>query len=398
MPIGHKTCIKINTAHLRHNVKVLKKHLGPYFFCPVVKVNAYGHGLPLIARCLESENIDAFCVSSFEEGVQVRRSLYKPIPILVFTADYNPDEVRACREYHLTPVIGQTSDLFKFQDLRHKLDVHLKFNTGLNCYGFSTKDAQFVKDYLMDNPFLKVTGIATHLAQSYDAGQTDGCTAMQEKEFSKVQRVFGEQNYHYQNSACLLLQGNIGVGGRPGLALYGILPYTHRSVKMDLKPVMSFQTQVISIRHIEKGMSVSYEHQWTAQRKSIIGLIPIGYADALKRNLEGRQIHFLIKGQLAPLIGVIRMNCCLLDLTDVKGHIEVGERVVIFGESEDQQLSIKDLASQSGLTPYEMFTSIRSDIPRQLADNKEYVSHFGEREDLEVKSLYSPRPIHFDSQ
>ena len=364
-----KTQIKLNLSNLRHNVRLLKKHLGPYFFCPVVKSNAYGHGLTPIIQCLETEDIDAFCVSSVEEGMQVRFLLQRPIPIIVFTTDYDNEDVKACLDCHLTPVLCQPADLLRWKGIRQKHNIHLKFNTGLNCYGFSIKEAPTLKSECTSHPYLHLTGIATHLAQSYDAGSTDGCTAQQEKQFLEVQKVFGPHNYHYQNSACLVQQGNIGIGGRPGLAIYGILPFTHHPVAMDLKPVMSFETQIIQIRTIEKGESVSYQQEWTAQRKSTIGLIPIGYADALKRNLEGRSVYFLIKGQRTPLIGVIRMNCCLLDLTDIKGLIEVGEKVLIFGSSRRQQLSVQDLANQSGFTPYEIFTSLRSDIPRIITQD-----------------------------
>lgn len=370
-----KTQIKINLSHLRHNVRLLKQHLGPYFFCPVVKANAYGHGLSLIIPCLETENIDALCVSSIEEAVHVRSLLQRPIPILIFTAHYDLEDIQACWDHHLTPVIGQISDLLKFQALHKPLNIHLKFNTGLNCYGFSIKEAEFVKETIAKSPYLHITGIATHLAKSYDAGCPDGCTALQEKAFRKVQKVFGQQNYHYQNSGCLVLQGNIGIGGRPGLAIYGVMPYTYKPVSMDLKPVMSFETQIIQLQNVTKNMSVSYEHKWTAQRPSTIGLIPIGYADILKRNIEGRHIHFLIKGQLVPLIGVIRMNCCLLDLTDIQGDIQIGEKVVIFGKSENKHISIYNLVHKSGLTPYEIFTSIRSNTPRTAIEDFTQKTH-----------------------
>ena len=360
----NKAQIYINLSHLVHNVRLLKKHLGPYFFCPVVKANAYGHGLSLVVPTLENENIHAFCVSSVQEGIQVRSLLKQAIPILVFTADYNIDEIYACFDSDLTPVIGQMSDLLRFKSIHKKINIHLKFNTGLNCYGFSTKEANWVKNQLYKSPYLNLIGVATHLAKSYDAGSDEGCTALQQKEFSSVQKIFGHQNYHYQNSACLLLQGDIGVGARPGIALYGVIPPTYRSVSIDLKPVMSFETQLINIRKIEKGACVSYEHQWKAKRPSTIGLIPIGYADGLRRYLKDHQIHFLIEGQKVAQIGVIRMNCCLVDLTDLKANVQIGTKVVILGISHKEQISAQQLAYELSITPYELLTGIRSDIVR----------------------------------
>lgn len=365
-----KSKVQINLSHLAHNTRLLKKHLGPHFFCPVVKANAYGHGLPLIIPALENENINAFCVSSVQEGIQVRSLLKKAIPILVFTADYSAEEIHACFESDLTPVIGQMSDLFRFKNVHKKINIHLKFNTGLNCYGFSIEEAKLVKNYLQENPYLNLVGVATHLAKSYDAGLKDGCTALQQKEFLSIQKVFGDQNYHYQNSACLLLEGDIGIGARPGIALYGVIPYTHRSVSIDLKPVMSFETQLINIIKIKKGSCVSYEHQWKAERPSTIGLIPIGYADGLRRYLGKHQIHFLIEGQKAAQIGVIRMNCCLVDLTDIKANVQIGTKVIILGPSDGKQISAQQLAYQLSITPYELLTGIRSDLIRIPVINK----------------------------
>ena len=359
-----KTQVHINLSHLAHNVRVLKTHLGPHSFYPVVKTDGYGHNASLVVPILEKENIDAFVVSSVDEGVYVRSLLKKPIPILIFTADYSYDEIQACFDSHLTPVIGQMSDFFKFKNMNKNLDIHLKFNTGLHCYGFSIKEAEFIKNQLNKISHLHLKGVSTHLANSYDAGLEGGCTFLQQKEFSKVQKIFGNQNYHYQNSACLLLQGDIGIGARPGIALYGIIPPTHKTVSIDLKPVMSFETRLINIRNIEKGMSVSYGHEWTAKRPSTIGLIPVGYSDGLKRHLNNQQMYFLIEGQKVPQIGVIRMNCCLVDLTDIKANVQIGTKVVIFGMSQKTYLPIEEQARKLSMTSYELLTSIRPNLIR----------------------------------
>ena len=361
---SQKTQIHINLSHLGHNVRVLKKHLGPHFFYPVVKTDAYGHDLSLVVPALEKEGVDAFVVSSVEDGVYVRSLLKRDIPILIFTADYSHDEIQACFDSRLTPVIGQMSDFFKFKNIHKHLDIHLKFNTGLHCYGFSTCEAEFIKNQLSQNSYLHLKGVSTHLAKSYDAGLEGGCTFLQQKEFSKVQKIFGHQNYHYQNSACLLLEGNIGIGARPGIALYGVKPPTHKDVSIDLKPVMSFETKLITIRKIEKGMSVSYGHEWTAKRPSTIGLIPVGYSDGLKRHLNHQQMYFLIEGQKVPQVGVIRMNCCLVDLTDIKANVQIGTKVVIFGLSQKVYLPIEEQAGKLDMTCYELLTSIRPNLIR----------------------------------
>ena len=387
---SQKTQVHVNLSHLVHNVKVLKKHLGPSFFCPVVKTDGYGHNLSVIIPILEKEDIDAIAVSSFDEGVYVRSLLKRSLPILIFTADYSHEEVQACFEHQLTPVIGQMSDFYKFKNVHKHLDIHLKFNTGLYCYGFSVCEAEFIKSQLTKNSYLHLKGVSTHLAKSYDAGMKDGCTFLQQQEFSKVQKVFGHQNYHYQNSACLLLEGDIGIGARPGIALYGVAPPTHRPVSVDLKPVMSFETRLVHIRKIEKGTSVSYGYEWTAKRTSTIGLIPVGYSDGLKRHLTPHQMYFLIEGERMPQIGVIRMNCCLVDLTDIKTDLQIGTKVVIFGRSQKAYLSIEEQASKLSMTSYELLTSIRSNIVR-IPTGKEINKEWQGRQDS------NPRPTDLES-
>ena len=262
------------------------------FFCPVVKVNAYGHGLSLIVQALQNENIDAFCVASVDEAVQCRSFLTKPIPIIIFTADYTSYEIQACLDYNLTPVIGQMTDLIRFQSASFKLNIHLKFDTGLHCHGFSIDEMSTIKEQLAQSPYLNLTGVATHLAKAYDAGLKDGYSFIQQKQFIQIQKLFGPQNYHYQNSACILLQKDITCGGRPGIALYGVLPYTHKPVSVDLRPVMSFQTHLINIRKIKKGVAVSYEHQWTAKRDSCDWLDSHRLCRWLKKKLNQRENLF----------------------------------------------------------------------------------------------------------
>ena len=374
---SEKTQVHINLSHLAHNARVLKKHLGSSFYCPVVKTDGYGHNLSLIIPILEKEDIDAIVVSSIDEGVCVRSLLKRNLTILVFAADYSRSEVQACFDHQLTPVIGQMSDFYKFKNAHKHLDIHLKFNTGLYCYGFSVEEAEFIKNQLSNNSYLQLKGVSTHLAKSYDAGVKGGCTFLQQKEFSQIQKIFGDQNYHYQNSACLLLQGDIGIGARPGIALYGIIPPTCRPVSIDLKPVMSFETRLVNIRKIKKGTSVSYGHEWTAKRSSTIGLIPVGYSDGLKRHLSPHQMYFLVEGQRAPQIGVIRMNCCLLDLTDIKTDLQIGTKVVIFGRSQNAYLSVEEQAGKLSMTAYELLTSIRPNIVRIPVESKKWQGRAG---------------------
>ncbi|MBX7231766.1 MAG: alanine racemase [Bdellovibrionales bacterium] len=379
------TYAEINLAHLSQNAAVLRALNPGGWFCPMVKCNAYGHGAIEIVKTLVSQKVPAVGVALTEEGVQLRQSGIHAISILVFGI-FSPEAAKECAEKQLTPVVSRWEDLQYFSLLQNPMDVHLKFNTGMNRLGFGSQDVEKLTQFFRSNPQLKLRGVCTHLLQGDDWGNAGGFSHHQLESLLSINKNF--QNYnpdylslrptlHILNSAALLrlrLEGRqVGIkpggpqlGCRPGIALYGAGRTESVTLRVPLKPVMSLRTEIVTVRSLKINEVVSYNAQWKAQTPSRIGVLPIGYGDGISRALSNKGF-VLIRGRRTPIIGTICMDYLMVDLTSLPfvSSIEVGEPVTLFGEQEGGELSVDELAPLINTIGYEILTSIGVRIPRR---------------------------------
>jgi alanine racemase len=149
---------------------------------------------------------------------------------------------------------------------------------------------------------------------------------------------------------------------RPGLLLYGILPWPGLEKKIDLRPVLSWKTRVVFLKTVRRGTPLSYGWTWRARRRSRIATLPVGYADGYRRDLSGRG-EVLIKGSRCPVVGRVTMDQILVDVTDRPG-VEAGEEVVLVGAQGQAKISVSDMAGWADTIPYEIVCGISKRVPR----------------------------------
>lgn len=360
------------------------------FICPMVKANAYGHGAVEVTQALCSVGAERVGVVLIEEGIGLRESGVSA-DILLFGLFSDAASSAAVIENRLTAVVSDQAQLESLSQQAKamkiaKLKIHLKFNTGMNRLGFSVGKATQLQTWLQQNPHIQLEGICTHFLRGDDAG-TDGDTEKQVEKMHQVVEIFQGQSiyFHALNSGALAgyalrssanpssigqdsFEDELKFGVRPGISLYGAQPTTQREIFLPVKPVMHLETQLSAIHHIEIGQSVSYNATWRAQRRSVIGVLPIGYADGYRRAFSNKSF-VLCRGKRAPVVGVVCMDFTLVDLTDVErigGPICPGENVVLIGKQGGEMVSAEELAHIADTIPYEIFTGISDRVPRRF--------------------------------
>jgi alanine racemase len=367
--ITRSTVAEINLKALKHNLIGIRQKVGPDVeIMTVVKANAYGHGSIEVARYLESNGVCYFGVAFPEEGVELRRAGIKS-PIHVFTLPVQK-QIPLFFDYKLEPTICSLLEtaLLEKEGIRRKrtLKVHLKIDSGMNRIGVKTTELnQFLAKY-SKNRRLEIKGVYTHFAEVINV--ENSFTFKQLDEFEKGLEIVHKagivaEYIHCANSAAILQIPKAYYSMvRPGIALYGGYPSETTSDGIGLQQVMKFRTRIALLKWIELGESVSYNRIFTANRKTQIATLPIGYADGLMRSLTGKATC-LINGKEYPIVGTICMDQTMVDVGSDDVH--VGDEVVLWGNQRSAEIKAVDVANKIGTIPYELFCAVSARVPRE---------------------------------
>ncbi len=346
------------------------------FVCPMIKANAYGHGLVPVAQRLLKNALLPLGVVLIEEALELRSSGIRS-EIIVF-GGFDLRGAKYIIEAQLTAVVSQFEQLELLSQLvTDSIDIHIKFNTGMNRLGFNISEAEQIILFLKKHPKIKVKAILSHLHSSHLAYQDNSTSAQQAALMLKMIDQFKDFGVHAHllNSDAIVNFAQVknqsqhflnqyNWGFRPGIMLYGYHTAGIQS-PVSIKPVMSLKSTVADVRTVKKGEVVSYNATWTAERDSSVAIIPIGYADGVHRLLSNRA-QVLVKNKKVPIIGRICMDFLMLDVTDV-GSFGLKNSEVTFFDDESQGADV--LAMNAETISYEILTSISSRVPRRYIDN-----------------------------
>ncbi|HAG91774.1 MAG TPA: alanine racemase [Bdellovibrionales bacterium] len=368
MKPGHRgASIEIRTSLLKHNLSVLKEIAGKGFFCPMVKANAYGHGIESLVPIAKELQIDHLGVATWDEALELRHLGFDR-NILVFSRLHFESEAKWVVEHQLTPVVSRFEDLELLKKAlgpQQKAGVHIKFDTGIHRMGFSLSEQDQVLAFFKDETQLQVLGILTHMSHGEDFSSPHSMTQKQMALIDPVWQRFQDQQkdqplwLHCLNSAAMMDVSKQGMsvekwGARPGIALFGALSDS----RLSTHSVMRVVSQLDQVRKIPAGEGVSYGWTWVAKKDSVVGVVPMGYADGYPRGLSNRS-QVLIRGERVPQIGNVCMDYILVDLTDLSGETpKVGEEVVLLGEQGEDQITPRELAGWNNTISYEILTGM----------------------------------------
>ncbi len=366
------TYAEIDRNALKENCKNLRAHLGDdRFFCPMVKANAYGHGDVLVAKALEEVGVSHMGVGFLEEAIPLREAGVR-CDILVFGI-FQEYCLPLIESLHLTPVVSQMRQLeFLERDLKSPIKIHLKFNTGMNRLGFSVEQVKEVKSFLEKSKKLQVEGVCSHFKCGEDLENASGESRKQIDAYKPVLAKFSDPSiqHHFYNSSSLLLHKQcedlkkLNFGARPGIALYGYPPV---QCDIELQPVMSLRSKVVHFQDLERGESVSYGGVWTADKKTRLAVVPIGYADGYLRLLSN-QTEVLIGGARVPIIGRVCMDYIMIDVGALPFEVKLGDPITLFGRDGEALLLAEELADRAQTISYEILTSVGERVPRIFLD------------------------------
>ncbi|MBI4371866.1 MAG: alanine racemase [Elusimicrobia bacterium] len=327
----------------------------------VVKANAYGHDAALCARAAEaSRAADWLGVSSVEEGVALREAGVR-LPILILGSLYPFESALAAVAHGLTPIAASLESARRLAEvaarLGRRVDCHVKVDTGMGRIGPGPEAALAVARRLAALKAVRVQGLYTHLAK---AEEDPRFTAAQLKAFRGVIAALAAEGVrppliHAANSAGALRHPEARFDlVRPGLAIYGLWE--------GFEPVLSLKSQIVFLKTVPKGATVSYGATWRARRPTRVATLPVGYADGYARALSNRA-HVLVGGRRCPVIGRVTMDQVMVDVTAAPGA-RVGDEVVLIGRQAAAEVPAGELARLCGTIPYETVTQLSSRVPR----------------------------------
>jgi alanine racemase len=347
--MSRPTRVIINLAALQHNFQRVQQLAPGRRVIAMVKANAYGHGLELIARALPLA--DAFGVASVEEGMRLRQAGMTQ-PIVLMEGLFHPTELDIAVQQRFTLVIHHRANLDILQQaiVTKPLPVWLKINTGMNRLGFTKAEAASVYQLLSTMPAVQQpVGLMTHLAEADD--MTSPTTERQVKVFKQMtSHLPGSRTL--ANSAGIIGWSNThGDWVRPGLMLYGVSPFAGKTGEdHQLQPVMTLQSQLIAVYSVKPGERVGYGGTWQAAEEGLLGIAAIGYGDGYPQCAKNG-VPVLVEGIECSLAGRVSMDMLAIDL---RRHpdAKVGAIVTLWGEG----LPVERIACGCGASVYELLT------------------------------------------
>ncbi len=368
--------VEVNLDHLAHNIRALKKKIGPAVkLLPLLKANAYGCGLAIVGKIAIENGADWLGVELVEDALVLRQAnIDAPILLVGPVATWQAETIvknnlrATVRDEETLNAI--TSYARTYQQV---MPIHVELDTGLYRLGFQEDDAfNFIKR-IENNTFVKLEGVWTHFASSDDLNSS--FTQLQfgkYKSFINLLKANGIDVpvQHVANSAALIQYPEMRLNlSRCGETVYGLVPRRDLSESLDLKPVVEWKTRLVWIQSVAAGVSVGYGLTWTAKRVSRIGTISLGYADGYRRSLSNRA-HALVRGEIAPVVGKLSMQMTMIDLTDIPDAM-INDEVVLMGRQGSKCVTAYDLAEWAATGEFEILVDISSRIPRYYLPHEE---------------------------
>src|SRR3989344_2804994 len=306
--------VGISRENILHNLHLYQKTYPGIDIAPVLKSNAYGHGLIEIASILDGEDIPFFMTDSWYEAQRLRQALVKHHILIM---GYVRPELIAKSE--LSRIDTAIVDLEQLRELakiaERPIRIHLKVDTGMHRQGLLPGEVAEVAHIVASNPVLTVAGICSHFADANTAGSThtDAQLAVWRHVAEEARKRFPSIEYrHLAATAGMAHAGSAGANvARIGIGLYGF--DTSPGAPLPLRPVLELRSSIVSLRRIGKGESVGYNVTHTASGDSLIATVPMGYFEGVDRRLSGKGL-MLVRGREAPIAGCVSMNMTSLDV------------------------------------------------------------------------------------
>ncbi len=366
---SHRSRVTVDLGGLRENVRAVLRSLPKGTgLLPVIKSNAYGHGIIPVSQLMTDEGIPRVAVMGADEGCLLRKSGFSGKIILL--GGFAPDEIQLCQNLRLTPIIhhmDQVRALERFSPEAPSLDVHLKIDSGMGRLGFLPSEFPLALDRLQRMPSVRIEGLMTHFPVPEDREDTSICREIFRQSIVTMigHPALSALSVVHMASSGAILSGEvmldlptppsgrrISFWARPGILLYGHFPGAHNP-SFPVRPVFGLEARVLAIRTLPRGSSVSYGRTVRVDRDSRVGVLGMGYADGLPRLLSGKG-WAVVGNHRAPFLGRICMDMVVVDLTDIPADETHSEWITLIDPDNTLSMSVDQLALEGDTIPYEI--------------------------------------------
>ncbi|TAK14193.1 MAG: alanine racemase [Anaerolineae bacterium] len=361
------TLVTVNLERLTQNYRAIQQHVGNSRVMPVLKANAYGHGLVEVARHMAGLGAPMLGVAFLEEGILLREHGIQ-MPILVMGGILG-DQIPLFLEHDLGLAASSVEKLAQVDQAAEargvRARVHLKIDTGMERIGVHYYSAEALFEASLACKHTDIEGVFSHFANA-DAADLSSAR-LQIERFEEALRFYERRSLptpmrHMANSGAVLqLPESHYELVRPGILLYGVYPSNEVKRTIEVKPALRWTSRVVYFKVVKPGHPVSYGSTWESDHLVRMVTIPVGYGDGYFRAMSNRA-EVLLGGKRYPVVGRICMDQFMVNIEWDSAYN--GDEVVLVGESGDMRITVEDLANWADTIPYEILTNINTRVPR----------------------------------
>lgn len=370
---------EVDLDKMARNMREIRKQARSKDIIAVIKADGYGHGALDIAPVLLENGATRIAVAVITEAIELRKGgIEAPIMILGYTPGTFKEELV---KYHIEQTVFTYELAKELSDeavrINETAKIHISVDTGMGRIGFlPTKENALEVLKISKLPNIEIVGLFTHFAVADEKNKE--YTKKQVEKYNYFYNLLVEEGInipirHVSNSASIIDLEDIHYDAvRPGIILYGYYPSNEVNMdKIKLEPAMTVKANIVHIKKLPKGESISYGRKFSTERETIVGTIPVGYADGYTRLLFGKG-KVIVNGKFAPIIGRICMDQFMVDLTDV-GEVKVSDEVILLGSDGKLKYDADDIAEDLGTINYEVICAVSKRIPRVYIKNNEVI-------------------------
>lgn len=378
-PLRRTAWIEIDTAALAANLAILRDLAGGAAVMPVVKADAYGHGMVPVARILAAGGADALCVATLDEAI-VLDDAGVGAPILVLYPVPPDGAVEAARRGigiagGAPGTLADTLAAVGSAGVADRLSIELEVETGLGRGGVVPSEVAASARAVMAAG-ARIGGVWSHLQEAEVADITTAQITAFERALADLAGAgIVIPRRHLAASAAILLGSAPAYDAvRPGLATYGLVPDELADAGIglgdlppaaaELRPVLSLRARPVRVADLPEGHGVSYGPTWRGSRPSRIATLPLGYGDGWPRSLSNRA-EALVRGVRVPVVGNVAMDATMIDVTDVPGRpVGLDDEVVLIGRQGEAEITAAEVARLRTTNSWEVVTGMSARVTR----------------------------------
>jgi len=365
--IVRPTRVEVDLKVLAENFKAIKAHVNKTKVMPILKANAYGHGLVRVAQLYEELKADYLGVAVVEEGILLREMGIK-MPILVLGGIWG-NQIPLFLKHNLSITASSIDKLKQIdetaEEMKIKAIVYLKIDTGMERLGVHYYNAEKFLEAAYKCKNIFVEGIFSHFATAEYEDLT--FAKLQLERFNEVLEYFNKHSIkppmrHISNSGAVLQipEANFDMV-RPGILLYGVYPRREMQKVIEVSPALTWKSLVVYFKVIKAEHPVGYGLSWRTNRNVRAVTVPVGYGDGYFRSMF-QKAEVLIRGKRYPVVGSISMDQIVVNIDQASAYN--GDEVILLGNDGTHSITAEDLAEWADTIPYEILTNINTRVPR----------------------------------